>query len=440
MRTTLTIGIFYAALSASTVAATISLGTLKTITTAADSTNQAAWWVPLDETGGYSWLGYVRNPTSGSKANNNIMIVRRDIVSGSIIRGCVRATVSATCALFPDDSGHNQPSVAVDGDGFVHVFTSMHNDPWRYYRSVEPYSSTTVFDASDDMPDGEILMTYPVIKRDASGDLWLIVRGEDPSDTTGRGGYLYYYQTSARKWSRISRWAYRSGYAVYPDDIQFSTDGDVHLQWEWSKYPSSAGRHEGSYIRYRPSTGMFKSITGKEVTLPVTQVTNNLVFQPLTSGELYQNIKTTPPLLQSAKMALWEDKAGVVRVQHAYRFQNETGGPWQIRRAVGVTGSSTWTREIVTSSLDTTAALGITHDGSVVRIYYCLVGGSAWVLERSADSEWTNTELLPAQGKRIQRLQAVLRRDGSDALYLGAPTNIDSSTGSVYFLEVWGRS
>lgn len=415
-------------------------GSLQTISTATDDSNQAAWWSPMDEAGGYTWMGYTRDPPSGSQANNNIMIVRRDISTGAVSRDCVRATSSSECSVFPDDLGHNQPSVAVDGDGFVHVFTSMHNDVWRYFRSEEPYSSTTLVNASGDMPDGDVLITYPVVKRDASGDLWLIVRGEAPGDTSARGGYLYHYDTSAKTWTRISRWAYRTGFAIYPDDIQFSSDGDVHLQWEWSKYPSSVGRHEASYIRYRPSTNQFRSVTGAVVTVPVTQSTANLVFQPLTSGEIYQNINSDAPIQQSAKMALYEDSAGGVHVQHAYRFQNVTGGPWQLRRARSTgTASSPWTREIVSPSPDTTAALGITHDGSTVRIYYCRRPGSAWVFENTG-SGWVNTELGAVQGKRVERLQAIMRSDGTDVLYLAAPTNVNSRTGSLYLLEVGGRS
>ncbi|KAK0389726.1 hypothetical protein NLU13_3299 [Sarocladium strictum] len=422
------------------VLANIVPGSLKTVSTATDNNNQAAWWTPLDEAGGYTWLGYTRDPPSGSKANNNVMIARVDISTGEIIRDCVRATSTSDCSLFADDLGHNQPSVGVDGDGFVHVFTSMHNTAWRYFRSREPYSSTTLVSASADMPDSTVLITYPVIKRDAAGDLWLMVRGEASGDTSARGGYLYHYETKAKTWTRVARFAYRTGFAVYPDDIQFSSDGDVHLQWEWSKYPSSVGRHEGSYLRYRPSTGKFRTITGDEVSVPVTQSTPNLVFQPLTSSEIYQNVNSDPPILQSAKMALYEDSSGAVHVQHAYRFQNETSGPWQIRRARSTgTASSPWTREIVQPSPDTTAALGITHDGTTVRIYYCRKSGSAWVLEKDGTAAWSNTELAAVKGKKVERLQAIMRADGTDVLYLAAPTNVDSTTGSLYLLDVGGR-
>ena len=41
----------------------------------------------------------------------------------------------AAQAEYTDDVGHNQPSIARDGSGRLHVFASMHNNAWRYFRS-----------------------------------------------------------------------------------------------------------------------------------------------------------------------------------------------------------------------------------------------------------------------------------------------------------------
>ncbi|KAK7429883.1 hypothetical protein QQZ08_003505 [Neonectria magnoliae] len=428
-------------LTVSAVQATIQTGSLVTISGAVDVNSQSAWWNPLDEYGGYQWLAYLRNPLSGSIANNNVMVARRTESDGAISRDCLK-TSSGDCAVFVDDNGHNTPSIAVDGDGYVHVFTSMHNEAWKYYRSSSPYSATLV-DHSSDMPDQTVKITYPVIKRDASGNLRLIVRGEASGDSSARGGYFYKYTTSSKTWTRISLWAYRSGYSVYPDDIQFSSDGDVHIQWEWSKYPASAVRHQGSYVRYTPSSGTYRSASGATVSLPITQNTADIVYQPLTSGETYSgDINASPvPAFQSAKLALYEDSTGIVRISSAYRFANETDQLWQVRRATATFGTpSPWKREIVFSGENTSAAIGVTHDGTTVRIYYCLASGSAWVLERSGSSAWTNQELVPAAGKKVRRLQAKMRSDGIDILYLGAPSNVDATTGSLYFLTVGGRA
>ncbi|KAM0344821.1 hypothetical protein ACHAPU_007203 [Fusarium lateritium] len=427
-----------AALSA--VHATITPSSLITISTAVDVNSQAAWWNPLDEHGGYAWLAYLRNPPDGTTANNNVMVVRRSISDGAISRDCVK-TSSGECAVFADDLGHNTPSISVDGDGYVHVFTSMHNEPWRYFRSVTPYSSTLV-DASSDMPDQTTKITYPVVKRDATGNLWLIVRGQAANDNNAKGGYLYKYTLDDGTWSRVGIWAYNKGYSVYPDDIAFSSDGDVHLQWEWSKYPASAVRHQGSYVRYSPSTNTFTSASGATVSLPITQNTPDIVYQPLTTGETYSgDINASPgPAFQSAKLALYERSDGSVHIQHAYRFKTSNAGTWQIRRATGTYGTQDpWTRDILYQDGETSAGVGITHDGATARIYYCRSSGSAYVLENASGAGWTNIALEPAVEKKVQRLQALMRSDGTDVLYLGSPTNVNSTTGSLYLLTVGGR-
>ncbi|KAF4443191.1 hypothetical protein F53441_11500 [Fusarium austroafricanum] len=424
----------------SAVHAAITPGSLATISTAVDSSSQAAWWDPLDEYGGYDWLAYLRNPPGGRLADNNVMVARRSISDGSISRDCVKDS-DGECAVFADDTGHNTPSISVDGDGYVHVFTSMHNEPWKYFRSSQPYSSTLV-DASSDMPDQTVRFTYPVIKRDANGNLWLTVRGQASGDGSARGGYFYKYSVDGKKWTRISLWAYNKGYSVYPDDIAFSSDGDVHLQWEWSKYPASAVRHEGSYARYRPSTNSFTSVSGKVVSTPITQRTADIVYQPLTSGETYSgDINASPgPAFQSAKMTLYERSDGSVHIQHAYRFKTSDTGTWQVRRATGTYGTQNpWKRDILYGDSETSAGIGITHDGKTARIYYCRSSASAFVLENVGGAGWTNTAIEPAVGKKVQRLQALMRSDGTDVLYLGAPTNVNSTTGSLYLLTVGGR-
>ncbi|KAJ3539570.1 hypothetical protein NM208_g5434 [Fusarium decemcellulare] len=426
-------------LATSAVHAAISPGTLVTISSAVDANSQSAWWNPLDEFSGYQWLAYLRNPLEGSKLNHNVMVVRRAQSNGAISRDCLKTT-DGECAEFVDDNGHNTPSIAVDGDGYVHVFTSMHNEPWNYFRSSSANSATLV-DRSSEMPDPTLKVTYPVVKRDADGNLWLIVRGQ-ASDSVGRGGYFYKYTTSSKKWARTSLWAYRKGYSVYPNDIQFSSDGDVHLQWEWAKFPASAVRHEGSYLRYTPSSNKYRSASGATVTLPITQDTPDIVYQPLTSGESYDGDTGASPVpaFQSAKLALYEDSAKNVHVSNAYRFAEKSNQLWQVRRATATFGTSNpWKREVVFSDENTSAAIGITHDGKTVRIYYCLASGSAWVLERSGSTAWTNNELKPVAGKKVQRLQAKMRSDGTDILYLGAPKNVDAETGSIYFLTVGGR-
>ncbi|KAK5050532.1 hypothetical protein LTR84_003813 [Exophiala bonariae] len=426
-------------LLSSLVQATVSPGALETISAAVDANSVAAFWSPLAEAGGYTWLAYNRNPMSGNdNGHHNVMVVRRGIDNGVISRDCLKAS-DGQCATFLDDAGHNTPSLAVDGDGYVHVFAAMHNEAWHYYRSSQPYSPSQMTSHSSEMPDSSLLITYPVIKSDSSGNLWLIIRG-DNGNGVARGGYLYKYTLSSKTWARIARFAYDADTAVYPDDITFDASGNLHIIFEWSKNPASAIRHQGSYLRYSPTTNTWSVANGDTVSVPVTRSTPQLVFQPLTAGEQYDTIgvnDTAAPAFQSAKLALYES-SGIVRMQAAYRYKAAVGGVWQVRRAYATFGDTAgWTREILFSDTDTSAAIDITHDGTSVRVYYCKIQDSVYVREKVGNAAWTETAL--AAGKGVQRLSVSMRADGTDVTYLVAPKNVNSTTGSLYLQLVGGR-
>ncbi|GBG07790.1 hypothetical protein PAT3040_02351, partial [Paenibacillus agaridevorans] len=53
----------------------------------------------------------------------------------------IPAMNGTTRAEFINDLGHNQPSIALDGDGNLHMFASMHHEGWKYFRS-DPVSGT----------------------------------------------------------------------------------------------------------------------------------------------------------------------------------------------------------------------------------------------------------------------------------------------------------
>ncbi|UNA33921.1 BNR repeat-containing protein [Klebsiella pneumoniae subsp. pneumoniae] len=70
----------------------------------------------------------------GTAGYHQVEIVRRD-ADGTLTRGMCK-NVDGTVAEFNNDVGHNQPSVVVDGAGYIHVFTSMHVNLLRYFRSA----------------------------------------------------------------------------------------------------------------------------------------------------------------------------------------------------------------------------------------------------------------------------------------------------------------
>ncbi|MFC4852276.1 BNR-4 repeat-containing protein [Actinophytocola glycyrrhizae] len=379
-----------------------------------DASNQAGWWRPLDELNGSLYVAYNAwggpGPTNGGAGDTHTVYIGRKAPDGTWTRGCLKAGGGA-CAVYPDDIGHKQPSIAVDGDGYIHAFVAMHGDNWIYYRSAAPGDVTTMVNRSADLPDQGDQYTYPNLTRVDNGDVYLVIRAYPE-------GRLYRWDNAANRWTRTAVFARSPGYVAYPDDVAGDGNGNLHISWEWAYGGTNPLRHLGSYLRYDISTGRFHNAAGTVVTTPAT-VTSPVVYQPVegTEDQTDRDDATRPPGVQSAKLALAGGKPVV-----AYRYRTVHGGRWHVRVAQW-TGTA-WQRSTVyAGAYDTHAAIDVTAWGGGLRVYYAkkaTASGDQAFAASPSGSAWTETALLP--GVDTQRL-AVIRRAGTDHLYLTAPTD-----------------
>lgn len=371
-----------------------------------DSSNQAAWWTPLETyVGGNQYAYLAFNEPGATAGTHRVAIARRD-GSGAFTR--IPVMNGSAQAEYVDDVGHNQPSMARDGSGRFHVFASMHNNAWRYFRSDTPGGAPQNHAA--DLPDQGIGVTYPVLTTAPNGDVYLIAR-LDGTSTAGRSGRLYRWNNAASTWTRLAVFAASANRAVYPDDLRFDSVGDLHILWEWGLYPATAFRHQLSYLRYRPSTGAFSS------TVPVSTSTAN-VIQPLESGEVYEGNDSTRPAVQSAKLTLDGTSPKVT-----YRYRSSVN--FEVRYAY-VNSSGGWARQTVYAATQTRAALGMTwHPTEGKRVYYARETGGAFVATESGGT-WTSAAVAP--GLPIDRLAVERDATGTDVLYLA-----DTANGRLYY-------
>jgi hypothetical protein len=315
--------------------------------------------------------------------------------------------------VFPDDIGHRQPTVAVDGDGYIHVFAAMHNTAWTYYRSSRPGDPTTMVNRSSQMPDQGGRFTYPNAVRAPNGDVYLIVRHFS-------AGRLYRWDNAADTWSRAATFANQTNYVVYPDDVVPDASGNLQIAWEWAYGGAGGLRHLGSHARYEPATGRFFDAAGRELATPIG-TTSTAVYQPVVPGERATDRSgpTNPPGFQSAKLAV-DPATG--RPMAAYRMRVTAGGRFQVRFARW--DGAAWQRETVYAGRYTTyAAVDVTLHGGQARVYYAKTavpnGDQAFAAVRQPDGRWVeDPPLLP--GVRIERL-AVVQRNTIDWAYLAAP-------------------
>ncbi len=392
--------------------------TVEKVPYAMDSSNQAAWWTPLATYKGAGQYTYMAFNEPGSSASTHRPAIARRAPDGSWSR-LPLLNSSGTQAEFTDDLGHNQPSVARDGSGRLHVFTSMHCNPWRYFRTESPGGSVT--DHAAELPDAGQGITYPVLTTAPNGDLYLTARVGCGNDQ--RPGKLYRWDNAASRWSTVATFAAAQYRAVYPDDLAVDSAGRVHILYEWSKAPSSAFRHQLSYLRYDPATGTFADSTGAAATVPATPATAD-VIQDLTAGEQWSTDNTgyTGPAVQSAKLTL---NGSAPRVAYRYRSEDSAG---VFRVYYAAPGSGGWARQTVYAGGQTMAALGITRDGTEgERVYYVTASGTDRVFAAHAvGGAWQPQSVVP--GVTAARLAVRRDSDGNDVLYLP-----DTARGTLHY-------
>ncbi|MEU7876244.1 BNR-4 repeat-containing protein [Dactylosporangium sp. NPDC049140] len=367
-----------------------------------DSSNQAAWWSPLDTYNAYAYLAF--NEPGAQAGTHKVAIARRDGAGNWTKLPVMNGSAQAE---YTDDDGHNQPSIARDGSGRFHVFASMHNNVWRYFRSDTVGGSPTLHSA--DLPDQGIGVTYPVLTTAPNGDLYLIAR-LDGVQSAGRSGRLYRWDNAASTWTRVAVFAESANRAVYPDDLQFDAAGNLHILWEWGLWPATAFRHQLSYLVYQPSTGTFSDHSGASVAVPVSTGTAD-VIQPVETGEVYQGDDGTGPAVQSAKLTLDGSSPKV-----AYRYRSSSN--FNVRYAY-VSGAA-WARETVYDAAQTSAAVDITWDGAK-RVYFSTTAGAMYVATKPGTA-WTTAAVAP--GLNITRFAVERTSAGVDVLYLVDLTNL----------------
>ncbi|WP_217596801.1 BNR-4 repeat-containing protein [Cohnella sp. GbtcB17] len=381
--------------------------TLTQVPYAMDSSNQAGWWSPLETYGTgleYAYMAY--NAPGSTAGKHKVYIARRD---GAGAWSNIPVMDGTAVAEYADDNGHNQPSIARDGSGRFHVFASMHDSAWHYFRSDTVGGVPQ--NHSADMPDQTMKVTYPIVTTAPNGDLYLLVRSSQ--DAAGkRNGVLLRWDNAASTWSQIAVIASTLNRSVYPDDLAFDANGDLHILFEWAYFAASPLRHQLSYLKYSPSTNAFSKADGTPVSVPVSLTTADIV-QPMAPTEAYVQSGSDPggPGVQSAKLTVDSANRPVI----AYRYREEGSTTFSVKQATR--GSAGWSLQTVYDASETTAAIDVTWTGAQSRVYFVTAAGTdrAFMAVQSGTG-WSQSSLAP--GIPIQRLAVERNANGVDILYL----------------------
>ena len=165
---------------------------------------------------------------------------------------------------------HNTVSIAVDGDGYLHVAWDHHANPLNYCRSVAPHS----IELGPKMPMTGLLensVTYPLFFSHPDGGLLFLYR----DGRSGKGNVvLNRYDVKLRQWRQVHEnlidgEGARSAYLAAALDTQ----GALHLVWNWRDNPDVSSNHDLCYAKSPDGGDTWVTTKGATLKLPITAVT-----------------------------------------------------------------------------------------------------------------------------------------------------------------------
>lgn len=189
-------------------------------------------------------------------------------------------TLSDTGYIGNVSDAHNVISMAVDGDGYIHVAFDHHDDSLHYCRSVAP-GSLELGPMETMIGFNEIDVTYPEFYSMPDGGLLFVYR----SGGSGHGDMVINrYSPADRKWTNvqdvlIDGEVRRSSYW----QLCVDAEGTIHLSWVWRETMDVETNHDLCYARSHDGGVTWENSKGEKYQLPITQETAEVAW-PVSQG------------------------------------------------------------------------------------------------------------------------------------------------------------
>jgi hypothetical protein len=162
---------------------------------------------------------------------------------------------------------HNAISIAVDGNGLLHIAWNHHNDPLQYSQGLRP----DALKLTEKLPmtgDKEVSVTYPEFHTLPDGNLIFLYR----DGSSGNGNLMINrYDAAAGSWHRVQDGlldgqGQRNAYWQTAIDSR----GRIHISWVWRETSDVATNHDLGYARSDDGGVTWKKSSGESYTLPIT--------------------------------------------------------------------------------------------------------------------------------------------------------------------------
>lgn len=220
---------------------------------------------------------------------------------------------------------HNCISIAVDGDGFLHMSWDHHGDPLRYCRSSAPGS----LELTDRLPmtgSAEDRVTYPEFYLLPGGDLLFFYR----DGASGNGDLvLNRYDVRTRQWHRVqSNLVSGEGHRNAYWQVSVDRMDDIHLSWVWRETGDVVTNHDICYARSTDGGITWQRTDGRPYQLPITEATAEYAVRIPQNSELANQTSMAVDSAGHPWIAnFWRDAPQAVP---QYRVVRHDGTGWQV--------------------------------------------------------------------------------------------------------------
>ena len=162
---------------------------------------------------------------------------------------------------------HKSISIAVDGQGLLHVAWGQHNNSLNYARSVTP-GSMILGEKLPMLAIKESKVSYPEFYKLPDGDLLFLYR----DGGSGNGNLMINrYSLKTKTWHRVQDGMIdgegkRNAYW----QVAVDRSGTLHLSWVWRESPDVASNHDLCYAKSTDGGLTWLNSTGARLSLPIT--------------------------------------------------------------------------------------------------------------------------------------------------------------------------
>lgn len=169
------------------------------------------------------------------------------------------------------EDAHNSISLAVDGNGFIHLAWNHHNDPLNYAVSLDAGSLEMSEKYRPGSLDTDHSVTYPEFYRMPDGDLIFMYR----NGWSGDGSQVVHrYDLENSRWKLLHEQLIDGGGQVNPYwQTAMDKNGTFHLSWNWRRHGGVETNHNMMYARSHDGGVTWERSTGEPYELPITAET-----------------------------------------------------------------------------------------------------------------------------------------------------------------------